>query len=256
MKFISWNVNGIRACINKGFYDFFEEVNADIFCVQESKMQENQIEIITPDYYQYFNSAEKKGYSGTIVFSKKKPLHVFYDIGVEEHSHEGRVITLEFETFYFVCVYAPNAQEGLKRIEYRLSFEKDFSNYLNTLKSKKKVVVCGDMNVAHNEIDLKNPKQNRGNAGFSDEERDAFSKLLDTGFIDSYRYFYPDKENAYTWWSYRFQARSKNIGWRIDYFLVSENMNNDIKDSLIYHEVMGSDHCPIGLIIEDIEDGF
>lgn len=253
MKLVSWNVNGIRACINKGFYDFFEESNADIFCVQESKMQENQIELITPNYYQYFNSAEKKGYSGTIVFSKKKPLHVYYDIKVEEHSHEGRVITLEYETFYFVCVYTPNSQEGLKRIDYRLSFEEDFNRYLNELKEKKKVIVCGDMNVAHHEIDLKNPKQNRGNAGFSDEERNAFSNLLKTGFIDTYRYLYPNQENAYTWWSYRFSARSKNIGWRIDYFLVSDNMIKDIKDSIIYSDILGSDHCPIGLVLEDLK---
>ena len=250
MKFISWNVNGIRACVNKGFYDFFNEVDADIFAIQESKMQEGQLILDTPGYYQYFNSAEKKGYSGTIVFSKKEPLSVTYDIGVEEHSHEGRVITLEFDTFYFVGVYTPNAQDGLKRIAYRLAWEKDFNTYLNTLKAKKTVVVCGDLNVAHNEIDLKNPKQNKGNAGFSDEERAAFTTLLNTGFIDSYRYLNPTKEEAYTWWSYRFNARSRNAGWRIDYFLVSENAKDNIKDAMIYKDVLGRDHCPVGIEIE------
>lgn len=250
MKMISWNVNGIRAAVNKGFYDFFESSNADIFCIQESKMQEGQLELITPNYYQYFNSAEKKGYSGTIVFSKIKPINVTYDIEVEEHSHEGRVITLEFEKFYFVCVYTPNAQDGLKRIDYRLKWEKDFSAYLNRLKEKKAVIVCGDLNVAHQEIDLKNPKQNRGNAGFSDEERDAFTKLLATGFVDSFRYLYPDTTDVYSWWSYRFNARSRNAGWRIDYFLVSEDMKDKISDSQILSDVLGSDHCPVCLEIE------
>jgi len=250
MKLISWNVNGIRACINKGFYDFFKQMDADIFCIQESKMQKGQIEIETPGYYQYYNSAEKKGYSGTIVFTKKEPICVYYDIDVEEHSHEGRVITLEYEHFYFVCVYTPNAQDGLKRIEYRLRWEKDFSDYVNKLKTKKNVIICGDLNVAHQEIDLKNPKQNRGNAGFSDEERNAFTKLLSTGFIDTYRFLNPMKEEAYTWWSYRFNARSRNAGWRIDYFLTSEDLKDKIKDSIIYNDVLGSDHCPIGLIIE------
>ncbi len=246
---ISWNVNGIRAAVNKGFYDFFEASNADIFCIQESKMQEGQLELVTPDYYQYFNSAEKKGYSGTVVFTKQKPLSVMYDIGVEEHSHEGRVITLEFETFYFVCVYTPNAQESLKRLDYRLRFESDFSAHLNALKAKKSVIMCGDLNVAHNEIDLKNPKQNRQNPGFSDEERAAFSDLLSTGFIDSYRYLYPDKVE-YSWWSYRFSARTKNIGWRIDYFVVSQDLKDKIVDSQILGDVLGSDHCPICLEIE------
>lgn len=250
MKMISWNVNGIRAAVNKGFYDFFEQSNADIFCIQESKMQEGQLEIITPDYYQYFNSAEKKGYSGTIVFTKVKPLQVTYDIEVEEHAHEGRVITLEYEQFYFVCVYTPNAQDGLKRIDYRLKWEADFRAYLNRLKSKKAVIVCGDLNVAHQEIDLKNPQQNRGNAGFSDEERDAFTKLLNAGFIDSFRYLYPDVRDAYSWWSYRFNARSRNAGCRIDYFLVSQDMKDKIKDSLILSDVLGSDHCPVCLEIE------
>ena len=250
MKLISWNVNGIRACANNGFYDFFNEIDADIFCVQESKMQVGQLELNTPGYYQYFNSAEKKGYSGTIVFSKKEPISVQYDIDVEMHSHEGRVITLEFEKFYFVCVYTPNAQDGLKRLDYRMQWEKDFCIYLNKLKEKKGVIICGDLNVAHQEIDLKNPKQNRGNAGFSDEERAAFTNLLSTGFIDSYRMLYPTKEEAYTWWSYRFNARSRNAGWRIDYFLTSENLKDKIQDSLIYSDILGSDHCPVGLLIE------
>ena len=212
-------------------------------------MQEGQIEIVTPEYYQYFNSAEKKGYSGTIVFTKQKPLSVMYDLGIDEHDHEGRVITLEFEQFYFVCVYTPNAQESLKRLDYRLQFEQDFNVYLNSLKNKKSVIICGDLNVAHQEIDLKNPKQNRQNPGFSDEERSAFSELLNTGFIDSYRYLYPDKVE-YSWWSYRFSARTKNIGWRIDYFLISEDLKDKIKDSKIMTSVLGSDHCPIQLEIE------
>lgn len=246
---ISWNVNGIRAAVNKGFYDFFEQSDADIFCIQESKMQEGQLELVTSNHYQYFNSAEKKGYSGTVVFTKQKPLSVKYDIEVEEHAHEGRVITLEFETFYFVCVYTPNAQDSLKRLDYRLRFEQDFSVYLNSLKAKKSVIICGDLNVAHNEIDLKNPKTNRQNPGFSDEERAAFSALLDTGFIDTYRYLYPDKVE-YSWWSYRFSARSKNIGWRIDYFLVSQDLKDKIIDSKILGDVLGSDHCPICLEVE------
>lgn len=250
MKFISWNVNGIRACVNKGFYDFFNSMDADIFAIQESKMQEGQLVLDTPGYHQYFNSAEKKGYSGTIVFTKEEPLSVSYDIEVDEHSHEGRVITLEFASYYFVCVYTPNAQDGLKRIEYRLQWEKDFNIYLNKLKAKKSVIVCGDLNVAHQEIDLKNPKQNRGNAGFSDEERNAFTNLLNTGFIDSFRYLYPTKEEIYSWWSYRFNARSRNAGWRIDYFLTSEDLATKIKDSMIYTDILGSDHCPVGIEIE------
>lgn len=250
MKMISWNVNGIRACITKGFYDFFNEIEADIFCIQESKAQPEQIELDTPGYFKYMNSAEKKGYSGTIVLSKQEPINVSYDIGIIEHSHEGRVITLEYQDFYLVCVYTPNAQDGLKRIDYRLSWEADFNAYLNQLKSKKEVIVCGDLNVAHQEIDLKNPKQNRGNAGFSDEEREAFTKLLESGFVDSFRYLYPTQEEAYSWWSYRFNARSRNAGWRIDYFLTSENLASKIIEARIYNEVLGSDHCPIGLEIE------
>ncbi len=247
MKCISWNVNGIRACVNKGFYEYFEAEDADIFCIQESKMQEGQLQLETPNHFQFFNSAEKKGYSGVIAFTKKMPLKVFYDIGVEEHSHEGRVITLEYDTFYFVGVYTPNAQSELKRLDYRLRFESDFRAYVNTLKEKKSVIICGDLNVAHTEIDLKNPTSNKQNPGFSIEERNAFSELLQSGFTDTYRYFYPNKENMYSWWSYRFQARSKNIGWRIDYFLTSEDLKEKLVSARIDAQVMGSDHCPVVL---------
>lgn len=250
MRMISWNVNGIRACLTKGFIDFFNEIDADIFCIQESKAQPEQIELEFNNYYKYVNSADKKGYSGTVVFSKEEALSVSYDLGIDQHDHEGRMITLEFSSFYFVCVYTPNAQDGLKRIDYRLCWEEDFKLYLTQLKKKKSVIVCGDLNVAHQEIDLKNPKQNRGNAGFSDEERNAFSSLLAEGFIDTFRYFYPDKIDAYSWWSYRFNARARNAGWRIDYFLVSQDLKEQIKDSIIYNEIYGSDHCPIGLEIE------
>jgi exodeoxyribonuclease-3 len=251
MKIISWNVNGLRACVRKGFMDFFDNINADIFCVQEIKMQPGQLELQLPGYYQYLNSAEKKGYSGTAVFTKIKPLSIIYDIGIEEHSYEGRVITLEYNNFYLVNVYTPNAQEGLARIEYRMRWEDDFREYLKGLDSNKPVIVCGDMNVAHNEIDLKNPKSNSGNAGFSDEERSKMTGLLSAGFIDTFRWFYPDREEAYTWWSYRFNARANNTGWRIDYFLVSERLIPKIEDSIIYPEVLGSDHCPIGLLVSD-----
>lgn len=250
MRIISWNVNGIRACVTKGFNDFFNEIDADIFCIQESKAQPEQIEIEFDEYYKYVNSADKKGYSGTVVFSKKQALAISYDLGIDDHDHEGRVITLEFSSFFLVCVYTPNAQDGLKRINYRLRWEQDFKIYLAGLKKKKSVIVCGDLNVAHQEIDLKNPKQNRGNAGFSNEERAAFSSLLAEGFVDTFRYFYPEKIDSYSWWSYRFNARSRNAGWRIDYFLVSKDLTFKLKDAIIYNEIHGSDHCPIGLEIE------
>lgn len=250
MKFISWNVNGIRACVQKGFLDFFKEAGADIFCIQESKMQEGQLELDTPGYYQYWSYAEKKGYSGTAIFARKEALSVSYGIGVEEHDHEGRVITLEYEGFYLVTVYTPNSQNELARLPYRMRWEEDFLAYLKKLEEKKPVVFCGDLNVAHREIDLKNPKTNRKNAGFTDEERQKFSELLEAGFIDTFRYFYPDMEGAYSWWSYRFSARAKNAGWRIDYFCVSECLKDKLKDARIRTEVMGSDHCPVELEID------
>lgn len=247
MKLISWNVNGIRACVGKGFLDYFKEVDADIFCIQESKMQEGQLELELEGYHQYWNFAEKKGYSGTAVFSKKEPLSVFYGMGIEEHDKEGRLITLEFEEFYLVTVYTPNSQNELARLDYRMQWEDDFLLYLKGLEEKKPVVVCGDMNVAHQEIDLKNPKTNRKNAGFTDEERQKFANLLEHGFIDTFRYFYPDQEGIYSWWSYRFQARAKNSGWRIDYFLASEVLKEQLLDAKIHTEVLGSDHCPVEL---------
>ena len=247
MRFVSWNVNGIRACVQKGFLDFFQDVDADIFCIQESKMQEGQLELELPGYYQYWNYAEKKGYSGTAVFTKKEPLSVAYGIGVEEHDKEGRVITLEFEDYYILTVYAPNAQNELARLDYRMEWEDAFLTYLKSLEEKKPVVFCGDLNVAHQEIDLKNPKTNRKNAGFTDEEREKFSHLLAAGFVDTFRYFYPDVENIYSWWSYRFSARQKNAGWRIDYFCVSECLKERLVDAKILTDVMGSDHCPIVL---------
>ncbi|MDQ0362981.1 exodeoxyribonuclease III [Breznakia pachnodae] len=250
MRLISWNVNGIRACINKGFYEFLEKESPDVLCIQESKMQEGQIEIISDGYYQYFNSAVKKGYSGTITFTKKKPLSVSYGIGIEEHDNEGRVITTEFEDFFLINVYTPNSQEGLKRLDYRMEWENVFKDYLKGLEERKPVVVCGDLNVAHKEIDLKNPTQNRKNAGFSDEERAAFTRLLEAGFIDTYRMFYPDKAEAYSWWSYRFNARSRNAGWRIDYFLVSDSLKDKCKKAEILSDVLGSDHCPVTLELE------
>lgn len=249
MKLISWNVNGIRACIQKGFLDFFKEIDADIFCIQESKCQEGQISLELEGYNQYWNYAEKKGYSGTAIFTKKKPLSVNYGIGIEEHDKEGRVITLEFEDFFMITVYTPNSQNELARLDYRMSWEDDFRKYLKSLEENKAVIVCGDLNVAHKEIDLKNPKSNRGNAGFTDEEREKMTQLLEAGFIDSFRYLYPDKENAYSWWSYMGRAREKNVGWRIDYFIVSKNMKEKIKEATIYPEIMGSDHCPVGLEI-------
>ncbi len=249
-KFISWNVNGIRACVQKGFLDSFSELDADIFCLQETKLQAGQIELDLPGYYQYWNYAEKKGYSGTAVFTKEEPISVFLGMDKTEHDTEGRLITLEYENFYFVCCYTPNAQDGLKRIDYRMKWEDDLREYLSSLSANKPVVYCGDLNVAHNEIDLKNPKSNRGNAGFSDEEREKFSQLLDAGFTDSFRYLYPDTEGAYSWWSYRFQARAKNAGWRIDYFVVSDYIKDKIIDSKIHPEIFGSDHCPVELLID------
>ena len=250
MKLISWNVNGLRACMKKGFEDFFKESDADIFCVQETKLQEGQIDFCPEGYECYWNYAEKKGYSGTAVFTKKKPLEVVYGIGIDEHDHEGRVITLEYEDFYFVTVYTPNSQSELARLDYRMRWEDAFRDYLKELDAHKPVIVTGDMNVAHEEIDLKNPKTNKKNAGFTQEERDKFTELLDAGFVDSFRYFYPDKTGAYSWWSYRFKAREKDAGWRIDYFVVSERIKEQMKDALIYKEVMGSDHCPVELEID------
>jgi len=250
MKLISWNVNGIRACVSKGFMDFFAEIDADIFCIQESKMQEGQLELDLPGYHQYWNYAEKKGYSGTAIFTKKEPLSVMNGIGIEEHDKEGRVITLEFEDFYMVTVYTPNSQNELARLDYRMEWEDAFLAYLKKLEEKHPVIVCGDMNVAHKEIDLKNPKTNRKNAGFTDEEREKFTRLLDNGFVDTFRHFYPDQEGIYSWWSYRFQARAKNAGWRIDYFLASECLKDQLQDSKIHTEIMGSDHCPVELVVE------
>ena len=252
MKFMSWNVNGIRACVNKGFMNFFNESQADIFCIQESKMQEGQILLDTPGYHQYWNYALKKGYSGTAVFTKKEPLSVSYGMGIKEHDEEGRLITLEFENFYFVTCYTPNSKQGLERLSYRMEWEDAFRSYLKSLDEKKPLVLCGDLNVAHKEIDLKNPKTNHKNAGFTDEERQKFSELLDAGFIDTYRYFYPDKEGVYSWWSYRFKAREKNAGWRIDYFLVSDALKKSLKDAKILTDVTGSDHCPVELDIENV----
>lgn len=249
-KMISWNVNGLRACVQKGFLDYFKEADADIFCIQESKLQEGQIELDLEGYHQYWNYAEKKGYSGTAIFSKEEPLSVSYGIGKEEHDREGRVITLEFGTYYVVTVYTPNSQNELARLPYRMTWEDEFLAYLKGLDNKKPVIFCGDLNVAHQEIDLKNPKTNRKNAGFTDEEREKFTKLLEAGFVDSYRHFYPDTEGVYSWWSYRFRAREKNAGWRIDYFCVSEDLQGNLVDAMIHTEVMGSDHCPVELKIE------
>lgn len=249
MKCISWNVNGIRACVGKGFLDFFKEIDADIFCIQESKMQEGQLELDLPGYYQYWNYAQRKGYSGTAIFTKQEPLSVQYGIGTEEHDKEGRVITLEYPDFYMITVYTPNSQNELKRLDYRMEWEDAFLAYLKNLEKTKPVVVCGDMNVAHKEIDLKNPKTNRKNAGFTDEERGKMSALLDSGMIDTFRYFYPEQKDIYSWWSYRFHAREKNSGWRIDYFLVSEILKDRLQDAKIHMDVMGSDHCPVELDI-------
>ncbi len=250
MKFISWNVNGLRACAGKGFLDFFKETDADIFCLQETKLQAGQIDLDLPGYHQYWNYAEKKGYSGTAVFTKEEPLHVSYGIGIEEHDHEGRVITLEYADFYFITVYTPNSQNELARLDYRMKWEEDFLAYLKKLEETKPVIFCGDLNVAHKEIDLKNPKSNHKNAGFTDEERGKFTALMEAGFIDTFRHFYPDLEGAYSWWSYRFSARQKNAGWRIDYFLTSASLKDRLQDAVIYTDILGSDHCPVGLILK------
>lgn len=247
MKLISWNVNGIRACVNKGFIDFFKQMEADLFCIQETKCQPEQIELNFEGYQSFWNSAEKKGYSGTAVFTKKRPISVTYGIGIEEHDKEGRIITLEWEDFYLINNYTPNAKRGLERLDYRQIWEDEIRNYLLKLNEKKPVIMCGDLNVAHKEIDLRNPKTNRGNAGFTEEERQKMTQLLKSGFIDTFRYLYPHKEEAYSWWSYMGRAREKNVGWRIDYFIVSKDMKDKIKEATIYPEVMGSDHCPIGL---------
>ena len=250
MKFISWNVNGLRACVNKGFLDFFHEINADAFCIQEIKLQEGQIDLSLPGYYQYWNYAKKKGYSGTAIFTKKEPLSVSYGIGIPKHDEEGRVITLEYENYYLITCYTPNSQSELARLSYRMEWEDAFLQYLKGLEEKKPVIFCGDLNVAHKEIDLKNPKTNRKNAGFTDEEREKFSVLLENGFIDTFRYFYPEQEGIYSWWSYRFHAREKNAGWRIDYFLVSQSLKEKLKGAAIHTEVLGSDHCPVELEID------
>ena len=250
MKLISWNVNGLRACVGKGFEDSFKALNADVFCLQETKMQEGQLDLQFPGYESYWNYADKKGYSGTAVYTRVKPLSVVNDMGIDEHDHEGRVITLEFKDFYMVTVYAPNSQDELRRLDYRMKWEDDFREYLTGLNRQKPVIVTGDMNVAHNEIDLKNPKTNRRNAGFTDEERGKMTELLKSGFIDTFRYFYPDTEGIYSWWSYRFRAREKNAGWRIDYFLASTDMENRIKGAKIHTEILGSDHCPVELEID------
>ncbi|MCH5280573.1 MAG: exodeoxyribonuclease III [Lachnospiraceae bacterium] len=250
MKLISWNVNGLRACVDKGFVEIFQKLDADIFCVQETKMQEGQLSLDLQGYHQYYNYAEKKGYSGTAVFTKKEPISVSYGIGIEEHDKEGRVITLEFDDFYFITIYTPNSQDGLKRLSYRMEWEKAFLAYIKGLEEKKPVVFAGDLNVAHKEIDLKNPKTNRNNAGFTDEERNAFSHLLESGFIDTFRHFYPDMEQIYSWWSYRFRAREKNAGWRIDYFVVSEALKDRLVDASIHTDVFGSDHCPVELVMK------
>ncbi len=250
MKFISWNVNGLRACVQKGFLDFFNEVDADFFCIQESKLQEGQINLELPGYYQYWNYAQRKGYSGTAIFTKHKPISIEYGINIEEHDQEGRVITLEYSDFYLVTVYTPNSKEKLARLEYRMEWEDAFRAFLKEKDAVKPVIVCGDLNVAHKEIDLKNPKTNRRNAGFTDEEREKFSIFLDSGFIDTFRYFYPDLEGVYSWWSYRFNARANNAGWRIDYFCTSKALEDRLVGAKIHTEVLGSDHCPVELTIK------
>ena len=251
MKLISWNVNGLRACVDKGFIDFFQKMDADIFCIQESKLQAGQIDLDIPGYFQYWNYAEKKGYSGTALFTKKEPISVTYGMGIPEHDTEGRVITAEFEDFYVVTVYVPNSQRELARLSYRLIWEEAFLAYIKSLENHKPVIFCGDLNVAHKEIDLKNPKTNRQNAGFTDEERDCFSKILDAGFIDTFRYFYPEQKEIYSWWSYMFKSREKNAGWRIDYFVVSKALEDRLQDAVIHTEVLGSDHCPVSLELKD-----
>ena len=249
-KFVSWNVNGLRACVGKGFEKAFNELNADFFCLQETKMQEGQLDLQFPGYQSFWNYAEKKGYSGTAIFCRQEPLSVRYGLGIEQHDHEGRVITIETEQFFLVSVYTPNSQDGLKRLDYRMTWEDDFRNYLLKLDAEKPVIVCGDLNVAHREIDLKNPSTNRRNAGFTDEEREKMTTLLNAGFTDTFRFFYPDQEGIYSWWSYRFQARQKNAGWRIDYFLTSQRIDNKLKSAQIHTDIFGSDHCPVSLVIE------
>ena len=250
LKFISWNVNGLRACYDKGFADAFNRLEADFFCLQETQMQEGQLDVQFEGYQSYWNYAEKKGYSGTAIFSKVKPLSVTYGLGIEEHDHEGRVITLELESYYLITVYTPNSQEELRRLDYRMKWDDDFRAYLKKLEEKKPVIVCGDLNVAHKEIDLKNPKTNRKNAGFTDEERAKFTTLLESGFTDTFRYFYPEQEGIYSWWSYRFKAREKNAGWRIDYFLTSDSLKDKLRGAQIHTDILGSDHCPVELTIE------
>ena len=250
MKLISWNVNGLRACVGKEFLEIFQKLDADIFCLQETKMQAGQLDLDLPGYHQYYNYADKKGYSGTALFTKKEPLNVTYGIGLDVHDHEGRVITAEFEDFFFITVYVPNSQNELARLDYRMEWERDFLAYVKKLEETKPVIYCGDLNVAHKEIDLKNPKTNHHNAGFTDEERAAFSRVLDSGMIDTYRYFYPDKTDIYSWWSYRFQARAKNAGWRIDYFVVSESLKDRLVSADIHTTIEGSDHCPVELVIK------
>ena len=250
IKLISWNVNGLRACCDKGFRDIFTQLDADFFCLQETKMQEGQLDLSFEGYTSYWNYAEKKGYSGTAIFTKHQPLQVTYGLGIDEHDHEGRVITLEMEKFFLVTVYTPNSQDGLKRLDYRMTWDDDFRAYLQKLDQSKPVLVCGDLNVAHKEIDLKNPKTNRMNAGFTDQEREKFQLLLDAGFIDTFRYFYPEQTNIYSWWSYRFKAREKNAGWRFDYFLASASLADKLKEAKIHTEIFGSDHCPVEVTVE------
>ncbi len=250
MKLISWNVNGLRACVKKGFEDIFRDFDADFFCLQETKLQPDQIDINFEGYRQFWCSAEKKGYSGTAIFTKYEPISVSYNLGIEEHDHEGRVITLEYEDFYLVCVYTPNSQDGLRRLDYRMAWDDAFREHLVKLSALKPVLACGDMNVAHREIDLKNPSTNHNNPGFTDQEREKFTQLLDAGFTDTFRWKYPDLEDAYSWWSYRAAARERNVGWRIDYFIASDSVRDKIEDAFIYPQVMGSDHCPVGLVID------
>ena len=250
MKLLSWNVNGLRACMNKNFNEFFNDVDADIFCLQETKLQEGQIDFAPEGYYCYWNYAEKKGYSGTAIFTKQKPIHVQYGMGIAEHDKEGRLITLEFDDYYLATVYVPNSQRELKRIEYRMKWEDDFRNYILSLDKSKPVIYCGDLNVAHKEIDLKNPKTNHNNAGFTDYEREKLTAVLNNGFTDTFRYFYPDKEGIYSWWSYMFRAREKNAGWRIDYFIVSDRLNDKLTDAKIHTDILGSDHCPVEVDID------
>ena len=249
-KFISWNVNGLRAVCGKGFADIFVDLDADFFCLQETKLQEGQIDLEFPGYRSFWNYADKKGYSGTAIFTRHEPLSVSYGLGIDEHDHEGRVITLEMEDFYLICVYTPNAQDGLKRLDYRMSWEDDFRTYVKGLAQKKGVIICGDLNVAHQDIDLKNPQTNHYNPGFTDEERGRFVTLLRSGFVDTFRHFHPDQRDIYSWWSYRFQARQKNVGWRIDYFLASENLKDRLRSAAIHTDIFGSDHCPVELVIE------